>query len=170
MFYVIWTARLAVFAYLAAIGLVLAEKSRLSVQIVWTAGFAVFCLHVLAAFHFVHNWSHTAARQHTAEQTKELIGWDWGGGIWFNYLFLVLWGVDVLLGWTRIGSSGSTANRLSKFSFVIHVYMAFIVLNATVVFGPAWWKPVMIAAVFILVGFAVRTRRSFPKRIGLKND
>jgi hypothetical protein len=159
MIYVIWTARLAVAAYLTAIGMFLAGKSRRSVRIVRTAGFAIFCLHVMAAFHFVHHWSHAAALQHTAEQTKELFGWNWGGGIWFNYLFLVLWGVDVLFGWVRLASRDSTDNRLSKFSLVIHLYMAFIVLNATVVFGPAWWSPVMLVLAVLFAGLAFRQRR-----------
>jgi len=159
MFYVIWTARLAVAAYLTAIGLCLAAKSRVSVQLVWTAGFVIFGLHVLAAFHFVHHGSHAAALQHTAEQTKELFGWNWGGGIWFNYLFLVLWGVDVLFGWIRIASTDSTARRFSKRSIAIHLYMAFIVLNATVVFGPAWWKPVMGGVVLCFSFFVFRSNR-----------
>ena len=38
-----------------------------------------------------------------------------------------------------------------RFFIAIHGYLAFIVLNATVVFGPSWWIPVMMIAGVILV-------------------
>lgn len=159
MFYVIWTARLAVAGYLTAIGLSLGGKSRTTVQLVWTAGFTLFCLHVLTSFHFIHHWSHTAARSHTAEQTREIIGWDWGGGIWFNYLFLGLWGLDVLFGWFRLGGRTNAVKWFTYLPFVIHLYLVFIVLNATVIFGPSWWRPLMAVVGLLLIGLARRGRR-----------
>lgn len=162
MFYVIWTARLAVVAYLTAIGLFLSRKYGRMAQIVWTAGYAIFCLHVLAAFHFVHHWSHTAALQHTAEQTKALTGWDWGGGIWFNYLFLVVWGLDVLLGWLKLGFRTKNWQRLTNLSCGIQVYLAFIVFNATAIFGPRWWRPLAVVVILLFSGLAYRTRRPRP--------
>ena len=65
----------------------------------WTIGFGFFGIHVLSAFHFYHGWSHQAAVDDTARQTGELLGWRFGEGLYFSYLFLILWGVDALVRW-----------------------------------------------------------------------
>ena len=55
-----------------------------------TAGCAVFITHVASAFAFYHHWSHSAAYEGTARQTAQLTGWNWGGGLYVNYLFGLL--------------------------------------------------------------------------------
>ena len=149
---VIWTARIAVFLYLIGLmGRLTGFRPRVT-QTVWTIGFLVFSIHVWAAFEFVHHWSHSAAWNQTAEQTSELFGWNWGGGLWFNYLFLLAWGIDVVLTWSTI--------RPTKWFFILHMYLAFIVVNATAVFGPAWWRPTMIVAGLIFGVLVLRRHRS----------
>src|SRR5258705_11066382 len=54
-------------------------------------GCAAFLAHVTCAFHFYHGWSHSAAYDETARQTAELVGWNWGGGLFLNYLFALVW-------------------------------------------------------------------------------
>ncbi|MBD3675849.1 MAG: hypothetical protein HUJ26_20260 [Planctomycetaceae bacterium] len=143
---VIWTARIAVFLYLLGLLTRLTQPRKTSTKILWTAGFLVFVVHIWAAFEFVHHWSHTAAWKQTAEQTEQLCGWYWGGGIWFNYLFLLVWGIDVGLLWATINAPW--------WKLVLNAYMIFIVVNATAVFGPSWWIPVMIVA-GLMLGFLV---------------
>jgi len=58
-------------------------------------GAALAFVHALAAFHWHYDWSHTEAVVATAEQTAEVFGLNWGGGVWVNYAFLVVWLVDV---------------------------------------------------------------------------
>ena len=77
MIYVIWTARLAVVLYLVGLGLRFWKNDSKLSQVVWTVGFFVFLVHVWAAFEYVHQWSHTAAWQHTAVHTENLTGWYW---------------------------------------------------------------------------------------------
>ena len=59
----------------------------------WFNGFGVaaFIGHVACAFHFHHQWSHAVAYGDTARQTAEFTGWNWGGGLYLNYLFAVVW-------------------------------------------------------------------------------
>jgi hypothetical protein len=116
----------------------------------WTAGCITLGIHVLTAMHFEHGWSHAGALRHTARQTLEVTGIDWGGGLYFNYGLLLLWTIDVGLLW--IGRDRSVrfrkpVRRMNEWA------CAFIVLNATVVFGPSWWLGV--AALFGLSGVVV---------------
>ena len=63
-----------------------------------TAGLVVFLGHIASAFQHYHQWSHTVAYAETAEQTKEFVGWNWGGGLYLNYLFTLIWLGDVVAG------------------------------------------------------------------------
>lgn len=125
---------------------------------IWTAGCLVYLLHVAAAFHFVHDWSHDAAWVHTAQQTAAVTGWHWGGGLWINYAFTLWWPLDVAWTWRR------GLNDLPHWYVVsLHAAVGFLVFNATVVFGPAGWRwaGVVFAALVALVAVARRRSRRF---------
>ena len=95
-----WTVRLAVALYFTALVVRVKFPSVESCQVrarwAWTAGFVIFLVHVLCAFHFFHHWSHDAAYLDTAQKTAAMTGWNWGGGLYLNYLFALIWGIDVL--------------------------------------------------------------------------
>ena len=119
----------------------------------WTAGCVVLAIHVLTAMHYEHGWSHTEALRHTAKQTLEVAGIDWGGGLYFNYGLLLLWTADVCFLWfgcERPIRLRKPVRRLNEWA------CAFIVLNATVVFGPSWW--IVVAAAFGLFSFVLWRR------------
>lgn len=156
-----WSVRLAVALYVAAIFTLMAGRGRPSwdrrARWFWTAGLAVFLVHVGCAFHYFHGWSHAAAWRDTARQTAELTGWDWGGGLWFNYVFAALWACDVL--WWWLGGLRDYRNRSAWIAWPIHAFLAFIAFNATVVFesGPLRWAG--IAATVVLLALAWREVR-----------
>jgi hypothetical protein len=150
---VVWTARMATGCYLASLLLQSANRKPMLARALWTIGFVIFAMHLFAAFQFVHDWSHTAAWNHTAQQTAKLTGWNWGGGIWFNYLFAVLWGYDVL-------QSDRKRLRNRTVFWLIHTYLGFVVFNATVVFGVWWWK--FVAVVFVPALIVVWRKRTHP--------
>lgn len=133
-----WTARLAVACYLVRISIDVAGRTDDSGQRIargiWTAGLAIFLLHVAAAFHSYHHWSHAAAWEHVRHQTRTLTGWDSGAGLFINYGFTLLWAVDCGLWWRSLAWS---RQRLSY--WYVQVIFAFLMLNATVVFGPRGW-------------------------------
>ena len=153
-----WSVRLAVAAIAARVATELFNRGTKGPwpRRWWTAGCVLYLLHVTAAFHFVHHWSHAAAYESTARQTREMTGVDWGGGLWLNDLFTALWCGDVLLWWTapRVRQRIPRAGR--------HLYcgwFAFMVLNATIVFGPPFWKPVGVATALALGILLIRRRR-----------
>lgn len=161
-----WTARVSVAAYLITLGADLrrlwprraeqetrghavatgktsqSDNGRRFVRDVWTAGCGFYLLHVAAAFHFIHDWSHAAAFEHTARRTEAVIGWFWGHGLWVNYAFVLWWPLDAFWTWRRGRDRLPGAYLIGS-----HLIVAFVVVNATLVFGPKWWRnPVVVLA------------------------
>ena len=87
--------------------------------------------HVVAAFQFYHHWSHQAAFDDTAKQTKALMGWEFGYGIFFSYVFLVLWVSDAAAWWL---AGEQYSKRPAWLSVPLHAFLLFIAFNGTVVF------------------------------------
>jgi hypothetical protein len=129
-------------------------------RLLWTAGCLAALVHVGLAFHMYHGWSHTAAYVDTARQTRETVGLNWGGGIFFNYAFVLLWIVDSLWWWM---SPQQYQARPPWITALFHGFFLFMIFNATVVFGsgPArWWGLVIcLWALLSLAWQTVRWRR-----------
>jgi len=137
----LWTVRLAGVCYAASIWIGSGPASRTW----WTGGCLLFLAHVASAFHFQHHWSHDAAYAETARQTLELFGLNWGGGLYCNYLFTLLWTLDTIQWWTNPVSG---AARKPWITAAIHAFMAFMFFNGAVVFAksPAVrWTSLLIA-------------------------
>lgn len=135
-----WTVRLVVACYLARLFVDAGSHARQrenAARWFWTAGCGLYLVHVACAFHFYHGWSHSAAWEHTARRTAELTGLHWGGGLLVNYAFTLVWLGDVVLWWRRPEAHRQRSRRLT---WVLQAFMAFIIFNATVVFGPPFWK------------------------------
>jgi len=119
----LWTVRIAALFYAASVALQLRQEPSRLARAFWILGLIFFLIHVAAAFHYHHGWSHTAAYLDTARQTGEMFGIYWGGGLYLNYLFGLVWLADAVWrwsGWRKVAT---------------HVFMAFLFFNATVVFG-----------------------------------
>lgn len=180
-----WTIRLALACYVAYLaGWLSRLNSRWprTVLAIWTLGCFLFTVHVACAFHFFHQWSHAIAWRFTAERTKQLLGVEFGDGIYFSYLFLVLWVLDVSWLWLSFCLRTSVANGKPRGSpaspatagatavpqvlnwqwetpgwrVLVHVFLLFIAVNGAIVFeaGPTRWAG--IAACLALFGLGVR--------------
>src|SRR5436190_1823389 len=115
-----WTAWLTFGLYLSAEATLLLRPARTSglARRLWTLGCAALLVHVACAFHFHHAWSHAAAYEHTARATGAVVGWAWGGGLYVNYVFALLWSADALWWWC---SPLHHARRARWLAAVIHV-------------------------------------------------
>jgi hypothetical protein len=124
---------------------------------VWTAAYVAFLLHLVAAFHFVHDWSHRSAFEETARRTYDALGMEVGEGVYVNYLYTLIWGIDVAWWWLN---SSSYRLRPRWIEWSIQAFLGFIVFNSTVVFGhgPIRWIGCM-ACLMIAVVLAIRRRR-----------
>lgn len=153
-----WTVRIALALYVVA--LLLRSRRRpgneTTARLLYTTGCAFFLAHLIAAFHFAHDWSHADALAETALQTKELVGWNSGLGLYLNYLFAAVWLFDAA--WWNL-SPKSYTTRLKPIDYLVHGFLGFIAVNATVIFetGPTRWIGVA-ACVALLV--AARRGRS----------
>lgn len=104
----------------------------------WTIACVFYVAHVACAFAFHHSWSHELAYADTARQTEAVVGRRFGAGLWFNYLFSVLWIADVVRLWCRRDSKEALGGWVGM---VWRGMFLFIVFNATVVFenGAVRW-------------------------------
>ena len=93
----IWAAALLYFAALCC--RCVARKARAApwYRRLWPLACAAYLLHVAAAFGLYHDWSHARAFAHAAHRTYETVGWYWGGGIYVNYAFTLLWFLEAAL-------------------------------------------------------------------------
>jgi hypothetical protein len=121
---------------------------RRAARWLWTAGAVIYVVHVVCAFALMHDWSHAAAYRHTAARTAELVGLDWGGGLYLNHVFTVVWIGDALWWWLRPASYQA---RPAWMRIALRGYLAFMVFQATVVFG-SWPAQVLGGAIFLAWG------------------
>ena len=137
----LWTIRVSGGLYALGCAGWLTNRQKVP-RLAWTAAYLFYLVHVWAAFSFYHHWSHEAAYRETARQTAELFGIQWGGGIYFNYVFTVVWGADVWRRWSGLD------RRPKWIDVAIQSFLAFMFLNATVVFASGWvrWLGVIAAA------------------------
>mgnify|MGYP001247218370 CR=1 FL=1 len=129
------------------------------VRVVWTVGALLYTAHVAAAFTFAYGWSHAVAYAHTARQTADLVGLDWGGGIWVNYAFTVVWLAEAVWWWT---APSHYLSRPRPLELIVRALFLFMIVNGAVVFaaGPAKWMGVAIVAALCWIWRASPSRRS----------
>jgi hypothetical protein len=161
----VWTIRLALACYVAHLAGWLVFRTGNSTAAtwpaiarwIWTLGCGLFVIHVACAFHFYHDWSHAAAFEKTAHETEELLGFRFGEGIYFSYLFLAIWVLDVVWQWQPHFRAGAASGPwASPWRCVLHGYLLFITFNGAIVFesGPIRWAG--IAACLVLAAAAMR--------------
>jgi hypothetical protein len=153
----LWTVRAACVLYGAAVASWLLRRPAIG-RAAWSLGCLLFVLHVAGAFESYHGWSHSAAYRETARQTAEIFGLDWGGGLYLNYAFAIVWVIDVAWMWAR---PESYLLRPARISAAVHAFMTFMFFNATVVFGSTrmrWAGVVGFAMLFYLLARQLRTR------------
>lgn len=144
-----WTARLFVACYISRLILDTADTRDWSLRAgryLWTCGCLVFLAHIVAAFHWKHHWSHSEAHTHVLNRTAEMTGVQTGVGIYVNYLFATLWCLGTVAWWTSLNWP---KHRIAYWS--IQAVFAFLMFQATAVFGPPFWKPVAIAVILALI-------------------
>ncbi|MGL4465761.1 MAG: hypothetical protein ACRDD1_04375 [Planctomycetia bacterium] len=140
MVVVVLSIQLAMTLYFAALTLRITSRRLDLARDLWTAG-ALFCvMHVVSALHFVHRWNHDALVAETARQTAVVVGWNWGGGVYVNYVFVGLWLLDAV--WWRWCGHATYGRRRPRLHAALQFFLGFIVFNALIVFktGLVRWE------------------------------
>ena len=155
----IWAALIC---YACGAALLLTARGRVerlrAARWFWTLGCGVYLAHVICAFQFYHGWSHAAAYRATARQVGETVGWAWGGGVFVNYLFTLLWLWDVWRWWRR--GVLSYTQRSQALLWAWHGFFFLLAFNGTVVFahGPPRWLGLALTAVLGLSWLSAQYR------------
>src|SRR5262249_9520940 len=153
--------RMATVFYVVSLALYLARGNYLKAyRTAWTVACILYLVHVWCAFQFFHGWSHWAAYRQTASQTRDLFGMEWGGGLYFNYVFSSVWVADTVWLW-RISDTYHIRPRW--IGAAIHSFLAFMFLNATVIFATGFsrWFAVVATVGLALLWLRTRTIRAW---------
>jgi hypothetical protein len=120
----------------------------------WVLGVAAYWVHVATAYHFVHHWSHESALRHTREVSGV------AEGIYISDSFGLVWLLDAA--WW-LGRPRGYARRPAWVGGIVHVFMAFVVFNGTVVYesGPIRWPG---AALFLVLAALLLRRAVLGRR------
>ncbi|HKO97529.1 MAG TPA: hypothetical protein VJU86_11075 [Pyrinomonadaceae bacterium] len=157
------TIWVTIVAYTAGAATYALSRKRLkwdsAARVSWTIACVSLLAHVASAFYFYHGWSHQAAHRETARQTNEVVGINWGGGLYVNYALLALWTIDV--GWWWLCGLEGYRRRPFWLVSVWHGFLFFIIFNSTVVFGNGWVRWV---GVGVCLGVCLAWWLAFRKR------
>jgi hypothetical protein len=127
---------------------------------IWTVGITLALVHVFLAFQFVYAWDHDRAVAATVQQSVDRVGWGWRGGIYVNYLFLILWLADVCWWWLMPASRASRSTRIEAARFILFTFMF---VNGAVVFASGIARLVGIASIsLVMFGMLWRRPRAVP--------
>ena len=135
---------LAVFGTIAGATLAWAAGESLRSRLLWTAGALLALMHSAAAFAVFHGWSHRAAAAATARQTAAVTGLSWGGGVFFNYAFLVIWVADAIWWWVSPRGYERRPRAIDRF---VRGFLFFMFVNGAIVFADGGMRLLGVAAV-----------------------
>src|SRR5262249_50493191 len=94
------------------------------------AGALLCAVHIVIAMGFRHHWSNASAIEETARQTASVYGVAWGGGVYVNYLFVVVWMAYL---WRWRTRPEFTPSPLALWG--LRAFFFVIIVNAAVVFA-----------------------------------
>jgi hypothetical protein len=121
------------------------------------AGAALMIVHMLIAMGAVHGWSHRAAIEATAAQTRAVFGLDWGGGVFVNYAFLAVWIAE-------LGAWRAAPGRYARWSpaivWPLRAFNLVVIANAAIVFAAGWRRLAGAALTAGLVAIWMRRPRT----------
>jgi hypothetical protein len=98
----------------------------------WAAGALLCAIHIVLAMAVHHAWSHEHAVRETAARSAEVYGFGWRGGLYLNYVFLLVWIAELV--WWR-ASPAAYLGRSGFLAWTLRAFYAVIIVNAVVIFA-----------------------------------
>jgi hypothetical protein len=117
----------------------------------WTisaTGAILLAAHIAVAMAVWHGWSHASALDATARQTNEVFGFNWGGGVYVNYLVAVVWMAELFV-WRQWPEG--YASRPGWIKWSLRGFYFVIIVSAAVIFATAWRRVLGAAILAVLV-------------------
>jgi hypothetical protein len=112
----------------------------------WRAGAVACAVHVAVAFHIKHEWSHAAAWEHTRATG------GFGDGIFVNYALVAVWLADAV--WPA---------RSGWRWWLVRGFVAFVMVNAAVVFGSWHARWVFVTALMLALRMRIHVPWPYPR-------
>ena len=98
-------------------------------------GAILLAVHIVLAMAVRHGWSHASALEATAQQTSDVFGIYWGGGVYVNYVFAVVWIAELFV-WRQWPEG--YASRLEWIKWSLRAFYFVIIVSAAVIFATGW--------------------------------
>jgi hypothetical protein len=126
----------------------------------WVVGCIAYLAHIGLAFHAFHQWSHQAAVEFTADETRRLTGIRNGEGVWANYVFAFVWIGDCfrLARIRRPDRAPHGGSGVVTLGAVIDCFFALMMFSATVVFGPTVYRVFFVPLIIFWLWLLVRRK------------
>ena len=128
-----WMVWLSLIAFVA--GELAKSRRYAGAWSVSATGAILLAIHIVLAMAVRHGWSHTAALEETARQTNDVFGLNWGGGVYVNYLFAVVW-ISELFVWRQWPEG--YASRPDWIKWSLRAFYFVMIVSADVVFATGW--------------------------------
>jgi hypothetical protein len=123
---------------------------------IWLAGAVLCAVHMTIAMGAHYGWDHERAVHETAVRAATVYGFAWRGGLYVNYLFLLVW-IGEIAWWTL--SPQSYATRPAAIRHTLWIFYVIIVFNAVVVFATAPGRIAGVILTSLLIAAWWRDRR-----------
>jgi hypothetical protein len=138
------TAALYATIWIALVLFVAGERRGRPALLASALGWILTVVHVVVALGGVHGWSHDAAVAAAARQTAAVYGIAWGGGTFVNYVFLLVWAIDLAR-----RSRAPDAPRAAP--LVLRAFYFVFLMNAAVIFAVGWRRALGAALMLALL-------------------
>lgn len=137
-------------------GMAASEHRRSRWDALWLIGSLLTWIHIVLAYQIAHGGSHAEALHHTAEVTRQIFGVPVAAGLYVNFAFAGLWTLDAC---GRLWGGYNRWPPLLK--RLIHLFLAFVLFQATIVFGSCpmrWTAAAGFTAMLAVRGMAAKDR------------
>jgi hypothetical protein len=159
----LWAIRVAMVLLFLVLAVEIVDQKRTSkpVAILWFTGAVLALCHSMGALVAYHHSSQAEALESTAEQTEELLGIRFGAGLYFNYLFVLVWILDALL---RLAIPFKYLRIPSTYFYLVYGFLIFIAVNGAIVFKTGIVRGIGILCLSVLALLWIRKWRRENRR------
>src|SRR5688572_22675262 len=108
-----------------------AGERGVAARAAFTVGGVGLFVHSALAFHVRYGWSQAVALEDTLRQTMAVTGLSFGGGLFVNYVFLLLWAAEIAWWWA---APTGYLGRSALLDRSLRGFFLFMFVNGAVVF------------------------------------
>lgn len=129
----LWSIRLSLLSLAIAFAMQLRGLRAIDPRVVtvWFLGSILALGHSVGSLLTFHDGSQADALASTAEQTRELLGFAFGAGLYVNYVFVIVWMSDAIF---RIVAPRHYGGLPVNYFWCVNGFLIFIAFNGAIVF------------------------------------